>query len=70
MGDWIEVKPRPYSPCDTCQTGNGGISQKIVDGKLYQKIDDCHETCEKFRVHDEHLFGDNIRNTIRAIRGN
>ena len=49
MGEWHKVEPKPWSPCDGCEMGWGSISQKIIDGELYSKIDDCHETCQRYR---------------------
>jgi len=52
MGEWIEVKPKPYSPCDGCQMGSCSVSQKYENGKLYTKTDDCHETCKIYVDND------------------
>ena len=76
MGNWHEVKPRPYSPCDGCQMGHCAVSQKTVKGKLYTKTDDCHETCNIYKSHvvgsvpkKEHLFFNNIRGAYAVIKG-
>ena len=49
MGEWHEVKPRPYSPCANCEMGHCSVSQKTENGKLYTKFDDCHETCTTYK---------------------
>lgn len=49
MGDWIEVKPPVLSICNGCQMGHCAISQKVQNGKLYTKTDDCHETCQRYK---------------------
>ena len=51
MREWHKVEPKPYSPCDGCQMGYCSVSQKTVDGVLYSKMDDCHETCEIYKEH-------------------
>ena len=79
MGNWQELKSRPYSSCDSCEMGFCSISHKTEGGKDYVKTDDCHETCGRFKNHvyqreensiKDHIFGDNIREAIRVIRGN
>lgn len=45
MGEWHEVEPRPYSPCDGCEIGFCSLSQKKVNGVPYTKTDYCQETC-------------------------
>ncbi len=49
MGDWHKVERKPYSPCDGCEMGFCSYSQKEVDGELYVKTDNCHETCERVK---------------------
>lgn len=55
MGEWHEVKTILYSnhPCHSCQHGWGSLSQKEVNGKLYEKIDDCHEDCEELKLYNK-----------------
>lgn len=77
MGEWHKVEPKPYSPCDNCQSGSCGITSEIRNGELWMKSDDCHETCERYREYwdnlgsnkpkKEHLFGDNIRDAYASI---
>ena len=49
MGNWRKVEPKAYSPCDGCEMGWGSISQKVKNGELYTKTDDCHETCQQYQ---------------------
>lgn len=51
MGEWHEVKRVLYGnhPCTHCEMGWGSIAQKTIDGKLYEKHDDCHEDCERLK---------------------
>lgn len=50
MGEWHEVSrviyKRDSSPCDRCGSGSADVSEKWENGKLYQKFDYCHETCQ------------------------
>ena len=76
MGEWHEVKPRPYSPCTNCEMGHCSVSQKTENGKLYTKTDDCQETCVTYKNHingilgqkKEHIFFNNIREAVRSIK--
>ena len=49
MGEWTEVKPKGYSPCDNCEAGSSSISHKEENGREYIKIDTCQETCETYK---------------------
>lgn len=49
MGEWHKVEPRRWTICDGCQMGYASVSQKTVNGELYTKTDDCHETCERYK---------------------
>lgn len=49
MGKWVEIKPKPWSPCDDCQAAYCVYSYKVENGKEYTKTDDCHETCKRYK---------------------
>lgn len=48
MGEWVEIRQPEYYPCNNCGVGWTSISQKTENGKLYQKVDSCKETCRKY----------------------
>ena len=72
MGEWHKVEQKPYSPCDGCEMGFCSLSQKEVDGVLYSKTEDCHETCDILRDFNnpekERLFFNHIREAYATIR--
>ncbi len=71
---WHQMKPK--SPCDGCEMGYGSYSHSVIDGVDYSKSESCHDTCVRFKNwkpeparRGGHLFGDNIRDAIKTIRG-
>ena len=61
MGKWHEVNiyPKGDCPCNGCQVGWASVSQKEEGGKIYQKFDDCPETCVRYKMwlkHKDRVF--------------
>ena len=48
MGEWHKIEPRPYSPCNGCNTGSCSVTLKTVNGEIYTKTDYCQETCVRY----------------------